>query len=198
MKTKTVRISTGVGAAALLLVGASAGVSFADDKPVPAAPVSAAAQADRFLGGPTTVPPVLVPPAGNTLTSVFKAKGVQIYGCTDAKWTLIEPAASLAGLSLSPVKPATALHFRGPSWESDEDGTLVEGMTPVSAPSTTPNSIPQLLVTAKTTRGAGVFGGVTFIQRLATVGGVAPATACTAGATVAVPYRAVYRFFKKA
>ena len=194
MKTKTVRISAGVGAAALALVVISAGVSFADDTPAPA---TAANAADRFLGGPSTVPPTLVPPAGNTLTSVFKAKGVQIYGCTDTKWTLIEPAATLVGTTLSPVKVASALHFRGPSWESPEDGSLVEGTGPVSAPSTTPNSIPQLLITAKTSRGPGVFGDVTYIQRLATVGGVAPATACTAGATTAVSYTAVYRFFKK-
>jgi hypothetical protein len=194
LKTKTVRISAGVGAASLALVGISAGVSFADDKPAPA---TAASAADRFLGGSSTVPPTLVPPVGNTLNSVFKAKGVQIYGCTDAKWTLIEPAASLTGISLNPVKPASSLHFRGPSWESPDDGSLVEGTAPVPAPSATPNSIPQLLIMAKTTRGPGVFGDVTFIQRLATVGGVAPAAACTAGATTAVPYTAVYRFFKK-
>ncbi|GAA3345981.1 hypothetical protein GCM10020358_55210 [Amorphoplanes nipponensis] len=194
MNTKNVRIAAGFGAVTLALVGVSAGVSFADDKPAPA---TAASAADRFLGGATTVPPELVPPAGNTLTSVFKAKGVQIYGCADAKWTLIEPAASLAGITLNPVRVASALHFRGPSWESPDDGSLVEGTAPVPAPSATPNSIPQLLVTAKTTRGAGVFGGVTYIQRLSTVGGVAPATACAAGATTAVPYQAVYRFFKK-
>jgi hypothetical protein len=194
LKTKTVRISAGVGAAALALVVVSAGVSFADDKP---APVTAASAADRFLGGAATVPANLVPPPGNTLTSVFKAKGVQVYGCTDTKWTLIEPAASLTGITLNPVKVASALHFRGPSWQSPDDGSLVEGTGPVSAPSATPNSIPQLLVTAKASRGPGVFGDVTFIQRLSTVGGVAPATACTTGATTSVSYQAVYRFFKK-
>ena len=194
MKTKTVRISAGVGAASLALVGVSAGVSFADDKPAPA---TAATAADGFLGGTPAVPAELVPPPGNTLTSVFKAKGVQVYGCTDTKWTLIEPAASLTGITLNPVRAASALHFRGPSWQSSDDGSLVEGTAPVAAPSATPNSIPQLLVTAKTSRGPGVFGDVTFIQRLATVGGVAPATACTAGATTAVSYTAVYRFFKK-
>jgi uncharacterized protein DUF3455 len=198
LKNKTVRVSAGVGAATLALVGISAGVSFAGDTPAPVAPAGAAAQAERFLGGPVAVPETLVPPAGNKLTSVFKAKGVQIYSCTNGAWgPLLEPAATLSGLSLSPLKPATALHFRGPSWESDEDGSLVEGTSPVSAPSATPNSIPQLLVTAKTTRGDGVFAGVTFIQRLATTGGVAPTSACAAGETKAVPYKAVYRFFKK-
>jgi hypothetical protein len=194
LNTKTVRISAGVGAAALALVGVSAGASFADDNP---AAVTAASAADRFLGGAATVPATLVPPPGNALTSVFKAKGVQIYGCTDTKWTLIEPAASLTGITLNPVKVASALHFRGPSWQSPDDGSLVEGTGPVSAPSATPNSIPQLLVTAKASRGPGVFGDVTFIQRLSTVGGVAPATACTTGATTSVSYQAVYRFFNK-
>ena len=199
MKNKTVRVAAGVGAATLALVGISAGVSFAGDTPAPVAPAAApAAQAERFIGGPVSVPAALVPPDGNKLTSVFKAKGVQIYSCTNGAWgPLLEPAATLTGLSLSPLKPATALHFRGPSWESDEDGSLIEGTSPVSAPSTTPNSIAQLLVTAKTTRGDGVFGGVTYVQRLSTVGGVAPTSACAAGETKAVPYKAVYRFFKK-
>jgi Protein of unknown function (DUF3455) len=182
-------IAAGLGAATLAVLGASGGVSFAG---APAAPA-----ADSFLGGPITVPATLVPPAGNKLTAVFKAGGVQIYGCTNGAWTLIEPAASLTGITtVAPVQRVTALHFRGPSWESDQDGSLVEGTTPVSAPSDTPNSIPQLLVTAKTSARPGVFGGVTFVQRLATVGGVAPAGTCAAGATTASAYRAVYRFFK--
>jgi uncharacterized protein DUF3455 len=199
VKKRTYRISAAVGALTLAIVGITAGNSFADEStPAAVAPAAVAAgQADSFLGGSPQVPDALKPPAGNVLSAVFKASGVQIYGCTDAKWTLIEPAASLTGITLNPVKRVTALHFRGPSWESDQDGSLIEGMSPVSAPSDTANSIPQLLVTAKTTRGPGVFGAVTFVQRLSTVGGVAPAGACTAGATTATPYRAVYRFFVK-
>jgi hypothetical protein len=201
LKKRSFRISAGVGALALAGVAVSAGVSFAGTSaaPAPVAPAAAeqaAAQADGFVGGRLSVPDTLVPPAGNVLDSVFKARGVQIYGCTDGKWTLTEPAATLTGITLNPVRRASALHYRGPSWQSDTDGSLVEGMSPVSAPSATPNSIPQLLITAKTTRGTGVFGGVTFVQRLATVGGVAPASACTAGQTTAVEYRSVYRFFK--
>jgi hypothetical protein len=200
LKKRTFRITAGVGACALAIVGVTAGNSFAGSAPAPKVPVAvadaSAAQADGFVGGRLDVPAELAVPAGNKLDSVFKAKGVQIYGCTDGKWTLIEPAASLTGITLNPIARVNAIHFRGPSWQSDSDGTLVEGTSPVTAPSATPNSIPQLLITAKTTRGEGTFGGVTFIQRLATVGGVAPSTTCTAGQTWAVRYSAVYRFFK--
>jgi hypothetical protein len=200
LKKRTFRISAAVGACALAAVAVTAGNSFAASAPAPKAPAAdaAVAQADGFVGGRLDVPAAIAVPDGNKLDSIFKAKGVQIYGCTDAKWTLIEPAASLTGITLNPVSRVNAIHFRGPSWQSDSDGTLVEGTSPVSAPSATPNSIAQLLVTAKTTRGEGTFAGVTFIQRLATVGGVAPATACAAGDTEAVRYSAVYRFFKKA
>jgi len=202
VKKRTFRISAVVGALTLAVVGVSAGVSFAGTAaapaPAPAAPPAdaAAAQADGFVGGRLDVPADLVPPDGNRLDSVFKARGVQIYSCTAAgAWTLVEPAATLSGITLAPVRRQTAIHFRGPSWQSDTDGSLVEGTAPVSAPSATPNSIPQLLITARTTRGTGTFGGVTFIQRLATVGGVAPAGTCTAGDIRSVRYTAVYRFF---
>jgi len=191
VRNRTLKVTAVAGVLAVAVV--PTGTSFADSATAP----SAAVQADSFLGGRTTVPEKLVPPAGNVLTSVFKAHGVQIYGCTNGAWTLTEPAASLAGIALNPVRPASAIHFRGPSWESDQDGTLIEGMSPVSAPSDNPNSIPQLLITAKLTRGTGVFGGVTFVQRLATKGGVAPSSGCAAGDVKAVQYTAVYRFFKK-
>lgn len=207
MKKRTFRIVSGVGAAALAMIGVSAGVSFAGQTPQ-AAPLAApgggsSAQADSFLGGKPSVPEAIKVPDGNVQTSVFKAHGVQNYGCNaSGAWALLEPAAVLTGLSLKPVKPVTAIHFRGPSWQSDSDGSLVEGTGPVSAPSATPNSIPQLRITAKVLDPArsqtGIFADVTFIQRLNTKGGVAPAGGCSAGQTAAVRYTADYRFFKAA
>ncbi len=200
MKNRGIRIAAGIGALALTAVGVSTGVSFAGSAPAPAPapePAGADARAEGFLGSRLSVPPELAPPAGNRLDSVFRASGVQNYGCADGAWKLLEPAAYLTGITLAPVKRVTAVHFRGPSWQSDTDGSLVEGTAPKQAPSATPGSIPQLLITAGPgSRGAGVFGGVTFIQRLATTGGVAPAGACTAGQTTAVRYTAVYRFYK--
>jgi hypothetical protein len=63
------------------------------------------------------------------------------------------------------------------------------------ASSPVPGSIPQLLLQATKTRGEGVFGHVTYVQRLATSGGVAPTGACTDGRTAGIPYQAEYRFF---
>jgi hypothetical protein len=208
VQKRTFRIVAGVGAAALAMIGVTAGVSFAGPTPA-AAPLAAppdasSAQADSFLGGRPSVPAEIAVPAGNVLNSVFKAHGVQNYGCNSSgAWALLEPAAVLTGLSLEPVKPVTAIHFRGPSWQSDSDGSLVEGTSPVPAPSANPNSIPQLLITAKDlsatrTQTAGVFAGVTYVQRINTKGGVAPAGTCTTGQVTAVKYTADYRFFKKA
>ncbi|MEU4695396.1 DUF3455 domain-containing protein [Actinoplanes sp. NPDC023714] len=198
MIRRPVKVFGAFGALALAAVAVPAGVSFAGTENAPAAASRpATTQADSLLGGEPRVPAELNPPAGNVVHAVLKAKGVQVYGCTAGAWTLIEPAASLTGVTLRPARKVTALHYRGPSWQSDQDGSLVEGdgASAVRAPSAHPDSIPQLRITAKSTRGDGVFGEVTYIQRLDTVGGVAPAGACSGSATKAVPYRAVYRFF---
>jgi hypothetical protein len=52
-----------------------------------------------------------------------------------------------------------------------------------------------LLLQATLTRGDGIFGDVTYVQRLATVGGVKPSTRCMDGQTLGVPYSAVYTFY---
>ncbi|WP_430784281.1 DUF3455 domain-containing protein [Actinoplanes sp. G11-F43] len=189
-------IAAVAGTLALAAVAVPAGVSFAGTEPDPvtAGPPPTTQAANYSAGQP--VPAGLEPPAGHTLHAVLKAKGVQVYECRSAAWTLLEPAAYLTGVTMHPVKKVTALHFRGPSWQSDRDGSLLEGdpASVVRAPSAHRDSIPQLRITAKTARGGGLFGAVTYIQRLDTVGGVASG-ACTGSATKSVPYRAVYRFF---
>jgi hypothetical protein len=199
-RSSSLRRPAMIGALAVGLVAASTTAAFSQERPATdpgAAPaVGAADVADQSaaLGGLSlSVSPELVPPAGNVLSAVFAAHGLQIYECKATAWSLLEPAASLTGGTVRPFRPATAVHFRGPSWESTDDGSLVEGKPFASVPS--PGTINQLLVQAKLNRGTGIFGKVTYIQRLATSGGVAPAGTCPAGATVGVPYRAVYRFF---
>ncbi|MEU8655944.1 DUF3455 domain-containing protein [Actinoplanes philippinensis] len=189
------RIAAAFGALAVVSVAVPAGVSFAGTDRVPAAPPAPAAP-DGGYGVDPRVPDELAPPPGHVLHAVLKARGVQIYECRSGAWTPREPAASLTGVTVRPVKRVSALHFRGPSWQSDQDGSLLEGDPEgvVRVASEHPGSIQQLRVRAKATSGTGTFAKVTWIQRIDTVGGAAPAGAC-AGGTASAPYRAVYRFF---
>ncbi|WP_405951207.1 DUF3455 domain-containing protein [Streptomyces prunicolor] len=144
-----------------------------------------------------TVPDALKVPDGNKLTGVFSAAGVQTYTCTNSAWTLLEPAATLWAKK-DPAKRSVALHSRGPVWVSTVDGSAVNGSAIASSPKT--GAIPELLVKATATRGTGTFADVSYVQRLATSGGVAPTTACTGTSTdqVSVQYTATYAFYKPA
>jgi len=176
------KLLLGLGAAAVLgaaLVGTAG--------PGSAAPPAAASAADST--GSDSVPEAIRVPPGNRLIAQFAAQGVQVYQCTGGAWRFLEPIAALHDSS-----PAV-IHFRGPSWESIRDGSLVEAATVASSP--VPGAIPQLLLKATTTRGTGIFGDVTFVQRLDTAGGVAPTTTCKDGQTQGVPYTADYLFFDR-
>ena len=159
---------------------------------------SALTSASLSLKAPKSisVPPQLEPPAGNSLSAVFTGSGVQIYQCGNGAWSLLEPAAQLAGVAVPGGAFCTAIHFRGPSWESTQDRSRVQASPIASQP--VAGAIPELLLKATSNRGDGTFGRVSYIQRLATKGGVAPAGACADGQTIAVPYSATYRFFAPA
>jgi uncharacterized protein DUF3455 len=173
-------VSAGVLASAVALVGTSSSQA-ADDS----------ARPDAARSG--SIPAALTVPAGNVQTSVFAAQGVQVYRCTAGAWGFVEPAATLTGKSsLAPRSYQTAVHFRGPSWASTTDGSLVTATAAAASP--VDGSIPQLLLKAATNRGDGSFGKVSYIQRLETSGGAAPAGSCTDGNTTGVPYQAKYRF----
>ena len=172
----------GLGTAALLgaaLVGTAGSSS--------AAPSTAAAVADSTSSD--SVPEAIRVPPGNRLIARFDGQGVQVYQCAGGAWTFLEPIASLGDPS------ATVIHFRGPSWESIRDGSLVEAAAVASSP--VPGAIPQVLLQATKTRGTGIFGDVTFVQRLDTTGGLTPTTTCKDGQTQGVPYTADYLFFAR-
>ena len=88
------------------------------------------------------------------------------------------------------------IHYRGPTFESFA-GSAVVGALEVSVPAPHPGAIPWLLLRAVSTQGDGVLGGVDYIQRVRTKGGVAPADPCDAAedSTLSVPYRAQYQFY---
>jgi hypothetical protein len=94
-------------------------------------------------------------------------------------------------------------HYGGPTWEA-RDGSTVKAAR-VDGVTVDPDAIPWLLLQA-IPQPAGPDGdrltGTTYIQRLNTTGGVAPApgecSADTLGDVVEVPYTADYYFWKTA
>ena len=74
------------------------------------------------------------------------------------------------------------------------DGSAVEAAPVDGARNEVPGAVPELLLKSKSTRGTGVFAGVSYVQRLATKGGLAPAGGCTEGAQTSVHYEALYTF----
>jgi hypothetical protein len=150
-----------------------------------------------LLGGAATAsatpaapkaPDAIKVPDGNHALATYSAEGVQIYGCTTGAWTLIQPAAVLSRHG----KPV-ALHSKGPVWTSTVDGSTVGAAAAGSSPRE--GAIPELLLKANLNTGDGVFGKVTYVQRLNTRGGVAPAGTCTDGTQTAVRYTADYAFW---
>lgn len=92
---------------------------------------------------------------------------------------------------------AIGKYYGGPTWES-MDGSKVTGKQLAISPSAAGN-IPMQLVQANPATGSGAMTGVTYIQRVNTIGGVAPALPCDAtkvGSKQLVKYQADYVFYK--
>ena len=140
-----------------------------------------------------TVPGAIKVPAGNHLFLQSHAVGVQIYSCGSTGWTFVAPRATLYG-PFGLLKIGT--HFAGPTWKA-LDGSQFVGKAAANA-SVEETAIPWLLV-AKVSSTRGAFGITSYIQRISTTGGLAPAAATcgagTAGTRAEVPYTADYRFF---
>ena len=142
--------------------------------------------------------PVRVP-AGQKQMLSATGVGELTYECREKKdaagafeWAFVGPVAKL----YSSDKKEIGKYYAGPTWES-VDGSKVTGKQVAVAPAA-PGSIPLQLVKAEPAMGAGAMAGVSYIQRLNTKGGVAPATACTSdtkGARQQVVYEAEYVFY---
>jgi len=144
----------------------------------------------------------LVPPGEtNKVSFHVYAVGFQIYtnDSTTFAWGLYAPEAVLLDADGNPVGIHYAYAYNAagapiPAWET-ESGSLVVGARIASAPGGTGN-IPWLLLQAVHTEGPGILESTTYIQRVNTTGGVAPAIVPTAGQTVRIPYTAEYFFYR--
>lgn len=147
---------------------------------------------------PPAVPDEIAVPAGNVLSGMGAAQGFQIYTCQTGGWVLQQPMAVL----LDGGHKTFALHYGGPTWTA-MDGSSVVATRDGIAPAPTAGAIPWLRLKATSTSGpsGGTLTSTTFVQRINTAGGVAPATGCDAdhlGATAPVSYTADYYFYRAA
>ena len=149
----------------------------------------------------TPLPDAVKVPAGNKLVLETVGAGLITYECREKKdaagqfeWVFAGPDAALRDRAGKQVGK-----YYGPpaTWES-ADGVKITGTQVAVAPNGDGN-IPLQLVKANPAVGDGSWTGVTYIQRLATLGGVAPKSVCNAeakGKKETVGYQADYLFFK--
>jgi hypothetical protein len=163
-------------------------------------PLLVAACASLQKPTPTVnVPDKLKPRANESLAMIVPAKGVQIYECRAKKdqagayeWAFVAPEADLFDASGRKI----GRHYAGPHWEST-DGSKLAGTVKESTNAPQADAIPWLLLVTKSVGSQGSFSKITSIQRVNTVGGVAPKTGCsqsTVGTTARIPYAADYYF----
>ncbi len=152
------------------------------------------------VAAPVATPPSIAVPSGSRLVLKALAKGVQIYACkptasapTVYEWTLRAPEADL----FDEKGQRIGRHYAGPTWQL-ADGSKVVGKLRSKADSPDATAIPWLLLDAKPTESTGALREVTYIQRVETSGGKAPASGCDAarsGAEARVDYSATYSMF---
>jgi Protein of unknown function (DUF3455) len=140
------------------------------------------------------VPDAIAVLDGNEAYLSAHAVGVQIYMCNGTAWTLVAPRANLYDRRGKLI----ATHFAGPTWQA-KDGSSVVGQREAGV-NVDPTAIDWLRLKAVSTT-PGTLGKTTFVQRINTVGGIAPAAggcnAATSGTTAEVPYTADYVFWKQ-
>lgn len=147
------------------------------------------------------LPALIQVAAGNTLVLEAKAEGTIAYECrkeqaplTAYKWVVDGPDAILKDKNGKEIGK-----YEGPParWSLD-DGSFVTGSQVAVSPNGSKN-IPYQLVKADVSGGLGKLTALSYVQRVNTLGGVAPSKKCSADNErdkVEVGYQAEYRFWK--
>jgi len=136
-------------------------------------------------------------PEGQQVAFLVHAVGVQIYRWSGTNWAFVAPEAILYADAEHHGQVGT--HFgtpAGPAWQSNSGSKVVE--TRVDGCTPDPTAIQWLLLRTISREGSGVFSAVTYVQRVNTVGGVAPSTpGAFVGEEVQVPYTSEYVFYRQ-
>jgi hypothetical protein len=144
--------------------------------------------------------PGLEAPAGEAVLMTVFAHGVQIHECrsapgADPAWVLVATEAALFDAEDQRI----GHHGAGPVWQH-HDGSGFVGTVRARVESPQPRAIPWLLLSARPQGSQGVFGRVSSVQRLNTVGGQPPSFGCnsgTLGRRVRMAYRADYVLYTR-
>jgi Protein of unknown function (DUF3455) len=150
-----------------------------------------------------TLPDAVKVPAGHKIALETVGVGEITYECRAKanmagafEWVFVGPQADLN--SRGGARLGT--YYGPPATWSSSDGSKITGAQLAVSPAA-PGNIPLQLVKANPASGAGAMMGVTYVQRVATRGGVAPAVSCDCGALgrkEIVKYQADYIFWKSA
>ena len=153
-----------------------------------------------------SIPQILNIPEGNKLVLQTFAKGVQIYEVRRSatnpnvfSWVNIAP---LADLYLHPDFTDQIIHhFAGPSWEFIKGPEKGEKVVAARLQGITQDQSAIQWLSLKTVDSLSTPGNkITFVQRICTVGGLAPTTGADEahlGALDSIPYQASYLFYTK-
>ena len=149
------------------------------------------------------LPEAIKVPAGHAVAMETVGVGEITYECREKvamagqyEWVFVGPSAVLNDRGGKAVG-----RYYGPpaTWESMDSSKLTA--TQLAIAPGAPGSLPLQLVKANPVMGSGAMSGVTYVQRVDTRGGVAPAMACgmdSKGRKEVVKYQADYIFWKAA
>ena len=149
------------------------------------------------------LPQAVQVPAGHVVALETVGTGDITYECRDKaaamgqhEWVFVGPSASLSDRQGRVV----GRYYGPPATWAATDGSAITGTQVAVAPAAS-GSIPLQLVKANPATGQGAMSGLSYVQRVATQGGVAPTSACDAaskGRREIVKYQADYIFWKPA
>ena len=149
-----------------------------------------------------SLPDAVKVPAGHVVAMETVGAGDITYECRvktgmagQFEWVFAGPDAKLMDRKGMQI----GRYFGPPATWENKDGSKVTGAQVAVAPAASMNDIPVQLVKANPAMGSGAMLGVSYIQRVATRGGIAPSTACgaaTLGQKQLVKYQADYIFWR--
>ena len=149
---------------------------------------------DRSLDLPSPLCDRVQVPEGNKVVFHVYARGVQIYRWDGTSWVFVAPVATL--FADASYTAQVGVHYAGPTWQSNSGSKVLA--TRVADCSPDPTAIAWLRLQTVSTSGPGIFSSVTYIQRVNTIGGKAPAVPGESiGAAAEVPYTAEYYFYRE-